>query len=79
MSINVGDKFGYLVVTKTARSLIARWSAYRSCCALANITNDKFEKSVLNACLEDEYQEIINDQEMMSIGLYLYNATQRAN
>ena len=79
MNINIGDTFDGFVVTRTARSLIARWSAYRSCCALANIATNVFEKNVLNACLEDEYQEMVNDSEVMGIGLYLYNATQRAN
>ena len=79
MSIKVGDRFDGFVVTITMRSLIARWSAYRSCIALAKITTDVFEKNVLDACLEDEYQEMVNDPEIMGVGLYLYNATQRAN
>ena len=78
--IKIGDKFdNFEVVSVGVASAVNRWLCYHNQCVSSNFIQDKFERKIFEACLEDEYKEIENDQFMMGVGLHAYHEYLRAH
>lgn len=73
MAINVGTKFDNFIVVSTAKEAVTMWKVYHEMGAYALSQCDAFERNVMEACLEDEYNEMSHNQTVMGIGLYDYN------
>lgn len=78
--VHVGDMFdNFTVISVGVARAINKWMYYHSQCKLCNTLTDKFENKVFDACLDDEYKEMKNDQFIMGVGLDAYEKWLRAN
>lgn len=75
--VNIGDKFGEFTVVKTAKDAITRWFCLHETNNLCEAMQEGIEKTILSACLEDEYREMEEDQYIMGVGLWAYNEARR--
>ena len=78
--VRIGDRFdNFVVVSVGVANAVNRWVCYHTQCVFSNFIQDKFEKKIFDACLEDEYNEIKDNQFMMGIGLNAYDEYLRSN
>jgi len=80
MTLKAGDRIGpFVVISAGIADAVRRWSFFHHACVNYEALPEGFEKDIIGACLDDEYEEMKQDPAIMGPGLFAYNEELRLN